>query len=74
MLVRTWNLFHGKPSPPGRRAFLEQMIELVTRDGPDIVCLQELPVWSLPHLDRWSGMRPVSAVARRPCFPSARGR
>src|SRR2546428_580922 len=22
MLVRTWNLFHGKPSPPGRRAFL----------------------------------------------------
>ena len=22
MLVRTWNLFHGKRSPPGRRAFL----------------------------------------------------
>jgi endonuclease/exonuclease/phosphatase family metal-dependent hydrolase len=69
MLVRTWNLFHGKPSPPGRRAFLEQMIELVTRDRPDIVCLQELPVWSLPYLERWSGMRASSAVARRPLLP-----
>ncbi len=69
MLVRTWNLFHGKPSPPGRRAFLEQMIELVTRDGPDIVCLQELPVWSLPYLERWSGMHASSAVARRPLLP-----
>jgi endonuclease/exonuclease/phosphatase family metal-dependent hydrolase len=69
MLVRTWNLFHGKPSPPGRQAFLEQMIELVTRDRPDIVCLQELPVWSLPHLERWSRMHPSSAVARRPLLP-----
>jgi endonuclease/exonuclease/phosphatase family metal-dependent hydrolase len=69
MLVRTWNLFHGKPSPPGRRAFLEQMIELVTADGPDIVCLQELPVWSLPHLEGWSGMHASGAVARRPLLP-----
>jgi endonuclease/exonuclease/phosphatase family metal-dependent hydrolase len=69
MLVRTWNLFHGKPTPPGRRAFLKQMIELVTRDGPDIVCLQELPAWSPPHLERWSGMHATSAVARRPRLP-----
>ena len=34
--------------PPERRAFLREMIELVTRDAPDVVCLQELPVWSLP--------------------------
>ena len=69
MLVRTWNLFHGKPSPPGRRAFLRQMIELVTRDRPDVVCLQELPVWSLSHLEDWSGMHATSAVARRPRLP-----
>jgi endonuclease/exonuclease/phosphatase family metal-dependent hydrolase len=69
MLVRTWNLFHGKPSPPGRRAFLLQMIELVTRDRPDVVCLQELPVWALPHLERWSGMHASGAVARRPLLP-----
>src|SRR2546421_10401634 len=66
MLVRTWNLFHGRPSPPGRRALLRQMIELVTRDRPDVVCLQELPVWSLARLTAWSGMNAVGAVARRP--------
>ncbi len=69
MLVRTWNLFHGKPSPPGRRAFLRQMIELVTDDGPDVVCLQELPVWALGHLESWSGMQAYTAVARRPLLP-----
>ncbi|MFL5942759.1 MAG: endonuclease/exonuclease/phosphatase family protein [Gaiellaceae bacterium] len=69
MLVRTWNLFHGKPSPPGRRAFLRQMIELVTADRPDVVCLQELPVWALPHLEGWSGMHAFTAVARRAVLP-----
>src|SRR6185437_7435844 len=69
MLVRTWNLFHGNASPPERRAFLRQMVELVTGDGPDVVCLQELPVWALGELERWSGMRAVGAVARRPLLP-----
>jgi endonuclease/exonuclease/phosphatase family metal-dependent hydrolase len=69
MVVRTWNLFHGKPSPPGRRAFLRQMVELVTADGPDVVCLQELPVWALSHLERWTGMHSSGAVARRPLLP-----
>jgi endonuclease/exonuclease/phosphatase family metal-dependent hydrolase len=45
------------------------MIELVTRDRPHVVCLQELPVWSLPHLEDWSGMYATSAVARRPLLP-----
>ena len=69
MLVRTWNLFHGNASPPERGAFLRQMIELVTRDGPDVVCLQELPVWALGHLERWSRMRATGGVARRPLLP-----
>ena len=69
MLVRTWNLFHGNASPPERRAFLRQMIELVTSDGPDVVCLQELPVWALRHLEDWSRMHAVGAVARRPLLP-----
>jgi endonuclease/exonuclease/phosphatase family metal-dependent hydrolase len=71
MLVRTWNLFHGNASPPERGAFLRQMLELVTGDGADVVCLQELPVWSLRHLERWSGMHACSAVARRPRLPLA---
>jgi endonuclease/exonuclease/phosphatase family metal-dependent hydrolase len=45
------------------------MIDLVTRDGPDVVCLQELPVWALGHLERWSGMHASGAVARRALLP-----
>lgn len=66
LVVRTWNLFHGNADPPERRGFLRQMIELVTGDGPDVVCLQEVPVWALAVLERWSGMHAVGAVARRP--------
>jgi endonuclease/exonuclease/phosphatase family metal-dependent hydrolase len=69
MLVRTWNLFHGNADPPERRGFLRQMVELVTRDAPDVVCLQELPVWALRHLEGWSGMHASGAVARRPLLP-----
>jgi len=49
------------------------MIELVTRDRPDVVCLQELPVWALPHLKSWSGMHATTAVARRPLLPVGAG-
>ena len=45
------------------------MIELVTADDPDVVCLQELPVWALRHLERWSGMHATSAIARTPRLP-----
>ena len=47
------------------------MIELVTDEGPDVVCLQELPVWALSHLEDWSGMHATTAVARRPLLPVA---
>jgi endonuclease/exonuclease/phosphatase family metal-dependent hydrolase len=66
LLVRTWNLFHGNTLPPGRKAFLEEMVRLATADRPDVVCLQELPVWALKHLWRWSGMSVVADVAKRP--------
>lgn len=68
LVVRTWNLFHGNAVPPEREAFLEEMVRLVSAGGPDVVCLQELPVWALGELDDWSGMRAVGAVARRPAL------
>ena len=71
MLVRTWNVFHGNASPPERRAFLEEMVRLVVADQPDVVCLQELPVWSLRHLAGWSGMRAAADVTERPLLWSA---
>jgi endonuclease/exonuclease/phosphatase family metal-dependent hydrolase len=66
LLVRTWNLFHGNTKPPGRRAYLEELVRLATADEPDVVCLQELSVWALVDLPQWSGMSAVTEVARRP--------
>lgn len=71
LLVRTWNLFHGNAVPPERRAFLREMVELVTADDPDVVCLQEVPAWALGHLARWSGMDAFGAVAAEPLLGSA---
>jgi endonuclease/exonuclease/phosphatase family metal-dependent hydrolase len=66
LLVRTWNLFHGNTKPPGREAFLEEMVRLASEDRPDVLCLQEVPVWAIRKLDDWSGMTAVADVARRP--------
>jgi endonuclease/exonuclease/phosphatase family metal-dependent hydrolase len=66
LLVRTWNLFHGNTQPPGRKAFLMEMVRLATADRPAVLCLQEVPVWALGQLDDWSGMTAVGAVAQRP--------
>lgn len=63
--MRSWNLFHGNTLPPGRRAYLREMVELVTADRPDVVCLQEVPAWALGRLGRWAGMTEVPALARR---------
>lgn len=73
MLVRSWNVFHGRTSPPGRRVYLREMIELAARDRPDVLCLQELPLWSLAELEDWSGMTAVCAVAKRTLVPRRLG-
>ena len=65
MLVRSWNLFHGNTLPPGRRSHLEQMVRLAVADGPDVLCLQEVPLWGVPLLARWSGMSVRHVVTRR---------
>jgi endonuclease/exonuclease/phosphatase family metal-dependent hydrolase len=73
LLVRTWNLFHGNTKPPGRKAFLEQMVRLASADSPDILLFQEVPVWALTRLAGWSGMTAIGDVAQRPLlgpFPS----
>jgi endonuclease/exonuclease/phosphatase family metal-dependent hydrolase len=66
LLIRSWNLFHGNTSPPGRHVHLEAMVELVTADRPDVVVLQEVPAWALGRLADWSGMQAAGAVAQRP--------
>ena len=64
--MRSWNLFHGNAKPPERESFLEQMVRLASADRPDVLCLQELPVWALPRLGDWSGMSAFGEVAMRP--------
>ena len=69
LLVRTWNVFHGNAFPPRRHGFLREMIELVCHDRPDVVCLQEIPVWGVSRLERWSSMQVFPVVARGPRVP-----
>ena len=64
MLVRSWNLFHGNTLPPRRRAYLREMVELVTADRPDVVCLQEVPAWALTRVGAWADMHVLPALAR----------
>jgi endonuclease/exonuclease/phosphatase family metal-dependent hydrolase len=71
LLVRSWNVFHGNAYPPRRTSYLREMVELAVADGPDVLCLQELPVWALPRLRAWSGMQSEGAVARPPLWPGA---
>jgi hypothetical protein len=71
LVVRSWNLFHGNTVPPGRRAYLREMVELITADGPGIVCLQEVPVWALRELEGWCGMQSAGVVVRAPRVGSA---
>jgi endonuclease/exonuclease/phosphatase family metal-dependent hydrolase len=66
LLVRTWNVYHGNAKPPERWAFLEETVRLAAADRPDVLCLQEVPVWALPRLADWSEMTAVGAVAARP--------
>ncbi|MCP9487052.1 MAG: endonuclease/exonuclease/phosphatase family protein [Gaiellaceae bacterium MAG52_C11] len=70
LLVRSWNVFHGNTSPPGRDSRLHAMIRLATADRPDVLCLQEVPLWALPRLARWSGMRARWVVTKRPWLPA----
>lgn len=56
LLVRSWNLYHGRTYPQSDTIHLEQMVRLVSADAPDVVALQEVPLWAVKRLDDWSGM------------------
>jgi endonuclease/exonuclease/phosphatase family metal-dependent hydrolase len=62
LLVRTWNIAHGRDVPPGpgyghaRRKHLAEMCAVLVEDDPDIVLLQEVPIWAGPLLREHTGM------------------
>jgi endonuclease/exonuclease/phosphatase family metal-dependent hydrolase len=49
------------------------MIELLCEDEPEVVCLQELPVWGNARLEEWSSMKAFPVVARPPRVPGRVG-
>jgi endonuclease/exonuclease/phosphatase family metal-dependent hydrolase len=57
LLVRSWNLYHGRTHPPTSKLHLERMIRLITADAPDLVALQEVPLWAVRRVGSWSGMQ-----------------
>jgi endonuclease/exonuclease/phosphatase family metal-dependent hydrolase len=69
VLIRSWNVFHGRTAPMGSGVHLREMVELASADAPDVLCLQELPLWALSRLHDWSGMTALSAVAKRTPVP-----
>ena len=68
LVIRSWNVFHGRAHPPDSGLRLEQAIRLVTADRPDVLCLQEVPPWALGRLEEWSGFRAFGAIAARSSF------
>ena len=62
LVVRTWNLYHGRTYPKSGRTYLERMVRLASLDAPDVVALQEVPLWAVGRLERWSGMQALWAV------------
>ncbi len=74
MLIRSWNVYHGRSCPPGRRGYVEAAVRLVATGRPEVVCLQELPLWSVPRLAGWTGMQAFAARTRRAPLGARAGR
>jgi endonuclease/exonuclease/phosphatase family metal-dependent hydrolase len=74
VLIRSWNVYHGRSHPPGRRGYVEASVRLASADQPDVLCLQELPLWSTPLLGCWSSMQPFPARTRRALLGARTGR
>ena len=67
-VIRSWNVFHGRTFPPGRHAYLAEAVRLAVADEPDLVCLQEVPVWGLSRLNAWSGMASYGDETMKPAL------
>jgi endonuclease/exonuclease/phosphatase family metal-dependent hydrolase len=67
--IRTWNIAHGRDVPPDRshahvrRKLLHEMSALITEGTPDVVLLQEAPVWAGSLLREATGMGVTLAPA-----------
>ncbi len=69
LLIRTWNIAHGRDVPPDRqhshvhRKLLREMAALAVEGSPDLILLQEVPVWAGSLLREATGMGVTLAPA-----------
>jgi endonuclease/exonuclease/phosphatase family metal-dependent hydrolase len=66
LLLRTWNVFHGKTSPPDDGLHLEAIVRLASSDRPAVLFLQEVPAWALERLGTWSDMTAITQITTKP--------
>jgi endonuclease/exonuclease/phosphatase family metal-dependent hydrolase len=73
LIIRSWNIHHGMTAPNNRHNHLEEAVRLVSADHPDVVCLQELPLWGCSRLEEWSEMTAIWQSTRHVWFPPRLG-
>jgi endonuclease/exonuclease/phosphatase family metal-dependent hydrolase len=75
--IRTWNIAHGRDVPPDaayghvRRKLLPEMAALMVDEEPDLILLQEVPVWAGKLLREQTGMGITLAPAYGAHIPFA---
>jgi endonuclease/exonuclease/phosphatase family metal-dependent hydrolase len=66
LIVRSWNIFHGRTCPETGELHAEEAVRRISQGAPDVVCLQELPVWALRRLGVWSQLQALGTVTMAP--------
>lgn len=72
MRVLTWNLYHGRSTPPAGRALAADFAELIAAWSWDIALLQEVPPWWPQRLAEAAGARAFTALTSRNTLPRLR--
>jgi endonuclease/exonuclease/phosphatase family metal-dependent hydrolase len=73
MRVLTWNLFHGRSSPPAGGPLAAQFASALAGWEWDVALLQEVPPWWPDELARAAGARAARALTSRNWFlPASR--
>jgi endonuclease/exonuclease/phosphatase family metal-dependent hydrolase len=63
--VLTWNLFHGRASPPAHRYLLDEFASALAGWEWDVALLQEVPPWWPDPLAMAAGAHPYSVLTSR---------
>jgi endonuclease/exonuclease/phosphatase family metal-dependent hydrolase len=74
MRVLSWNLYHGRDFPPGKRPLLAEFAEFLNGLDWDVALLQEAPPRWFRELQSRTGSTGARILTSRNSFPWLRGR